>query len=94
MTTKQSVISKEEQALNSSVLGKFRQWNHEATRVADGAELFTSVVYNHATRGTWDAVLRVNGKFERLARLPRVLVSSKSWNLTDYGFELRQEGRI
>lgn len=73
--------------------GRNIQWTHEATR-QDGAMLFTSVNYNHATRGTWKAALAYpDGRAERLLKLPRVSASSKGWTLTPYGKDVREEGR-
>jgi hypothetical protein len=89
----QTITTIEETGLTleqKAVLGK-RQWLHEATRDVDSARLYTSVTYNHSTRGTWKAALvHPDGRIEKLVRVP---VVGKAWALTVYGAQIRFEGR-
>ena len=75
-------------------LGKHGTWSCEAVRRSDGAKLFTHVAYRHTTRGEWTAVLAYpDGRVEKLDRIPRIALNSKSWDLTPFGDDVRTEGR-
>ena len=72
----------------------YGQWAHEATRNADGARLYTSVSYNHATRGSWKSGLVFSsGSVEKLDRIPVIKIGSKTWTITPFGMIVREEGR-
>jgi hypothetical protein len=78
----------------SKALGGICTWSLEAVRKSDGARLFTTVAYRHTTRGDWKAgLVHADGRVEKLARIPRILLGSKTWTLTPYGVDVREEGR-
>lgn len=69
-------------------------WSHEATRISDGARLYTRVVYRHTTRGEWSAILVfTDGTLEHCRRLPLIRLNSTLWNLTQFGSDIREEKR-
>ena len=99
LTGLQLIAEKEIADFVTSNLGVANQWMHEATEISTGDMLFCEVKYNHATTGTWKAVLvqrQDDGTYRcnRLARMPSIRKTSKTWNLTMTGWLYRSEGRL
>lgn len=71
-------------------------WQHEATRIADNARLYTAVDYSERADGRWYAVLvHSDGHVEKLKRVPpiRIVSFKPTFTLTSHGYDIRKKGR-
>ena len=70
-------------------------WAHWMLEAEDseGGQLWTRVVYRHATRGEWQAmIMRADNTIESLRRIPNI--KTRRWTKwTPYARDLMDEGR-